>query len=79
MAAKCAHEGSDLPMTVGYRVAATLSSGSPAVAPRHVGRCPGFIDEYELFDVHRGQSFDPCPAHLLHVLALLLAGVQVFF
>ena len=78
-AAQRADKGRDLPVAVGRRTQATPPSGSAAVAPRHVGRGPGFIDEYELFCVHRGQSFDPCPARRDHVLAFLLAGVQGFF
>ena len=78
-AAQRAYEGSDLPVAVRSRTQATLPAGSAAVAARHIGRCPGFIDEYELFCVHRGQSFDPCQARLDHVLAFLLAGVQGFF
>jgi hypothetical protein len=66
-------------MPVRCRVDATLTSGGTPVASRHARRYPGFIDEYELFDFHRGQRLLPRFSRLLHVLAFLLAGVQGFF
>jgi hypothetical protein len=44
-----------------------------------VGRCSRFINEYKLSYVHPRQCFSPCSPRLLHVLALLLAGMQSFF
>jgi hypothetical protein len=41
-----------------------------------VGRCSRFINEYKLSYVHPRQCFSPCSPRLLHVLALLLAGMQ---
>ena len=78
-AAQSAHKGRCLPMPVRPRVEATPTSGRTPVAARHAGRYPRFIDKHELFDFHRGQRLPPGAARPLHVLALLLAGVQRFF
>src|ERR1035441_3671742 len=78
-ATQSAHKGRCLPMSMWRRTDAALASGSTPVAPGHVGRSPRFIEEHELFYVHRWQSLDPRAARLLYVLAFLLAGVQGFF
>jgi len=78
-AAQSADKGCRLPMSVGCRVEATLTSGRAPVASRHARRYPGFIDKDELFDFHRGQRLLPGFARPLHVLAFLLVGVQGFF
>lgn len=78
-AAQSAHKGRRFPMPVRRRVEAAPASGRAPVTSRHAGRCPRFIDEHELFDFHRGQRLPPRAARPLHVLALLLAGVQRFF
>ena len=68
-----------LPIAIGGRCDAALPPGRAAIAPRHVGRGPGLIDEHELSCVHvRLHRVPGAPRHL-HVLALLLAGVQSFF
>ena len=69
----------DVPVAMWRRTDAALASGSTPVAPGHVSRSPRFIEEHELFYVHRWQSLDPRAARLLYVLAFLLAGVQSFF
>jgi len=79
VAAQGAHKSRRLPMSVRRRVDTTLAAGGTPVASRHARRYPSFIDEYELFDFHRGQRLRPCFTRPLHVLALLLAGVQGFF
>jgi len=79
MAAQAGDKGRRLPIAEGGRTDASSASGGTAMASCHVGRCPGFVNKYELLDVHRRLSFTPCAPRRLHVLALLLAGVQRFF
>lgn len=68
-----------LPIAIRGRCDASLSSGRATIAARHVGRGPGFIDEYEFSYVQVRLSRAPRAPRHLHVLALLLAGVQSFF
>ncbi len=68
-----------LPIAIGGRCDASLASGRAAIATRHVGRGPGFIDEHELSYVQARLYRAPGAPRHLHVLALLLAGVQSFF
>ena len=79
MVAQAGDKGRRLPIAQGRRTDASTTLGGAAIASRHVGRGPGFIDKYQLFDVHRRLRFTPCAPRCLHVLALLLAGVQRFF
>ena len=72
-------KGGRLPIAIGSRSDASLPSGRAAIAPRHVCRGPGFIDEHELSYVHVRLCRVPGAPRHLHVLALLLAGVQSFF
>jgi hypothetical protein len=66
-------------MAVRGRSDTALPPWSTPLAPRHAGGCPRFIDKHQLFEVHPGLRFTPCAPRRLHVLALLLAGVQGFF
>ncbi len=79
MVAQAGDKGRRLPTAQGRRTQASATLGSATIAPCRVGRGPGFIDKYQLFDVHRRLRFTPCAPRCLHVLALLLAGVQRFF
>ena len=72
-------KGRGLPIAKGRRTHAAAALGGTAVAARQIGRGPGFIDEYQLCDVHRRLRFGPRLPRRLHVLAFLLAGVQGFF
>ena len=72
-------KGRRLPITERRRSDASTALGSTAIASRHVGRGPGFIDKYQLFDVHPRLIFTPRASRCLNVLALLFAGVQRFF
>ena len=76
---QCAHEGGCLPVAVGGRTDTAAALRRSAIGAGHIGGSPGFIDEYELFYVHRGQRFQPRFARQLHVRPILLAGVQRFF
>jgi hypothetical protein len=79
MVAQAGNKGRGLPIAEGRGSDAATAFGSPAIASRHVGRGPGFINKYQLFQVHRRLRFTPGAPRRLHVLALLLAGVQGFF
>jgi len=79
LATQAGDKGGGLPIAKGRRSDAAAALGGTAIAPCHVGRGPGFIDENQLFQVHRRLRLGPCPPRGLHVLAFLLAGVQGFF
>ncbi len=74
-----ADEGGGLPMPVGHRRPAALAAPRPAVAPRHLGRGPGFIDEDQPLGFEIGLSLEPVLPTTHNVRALLLAGVRGFF
>ena len=75
---KSSGEGCRFPVAKRCRADAALPFGGSSIASRHAGRCPCFIDEYELFNIHAQLRFKPCFARRLHGLAFLLAGVQSF-
>ena len=79
MVAQAGNKGGCLPIAEGRRIDASTTPGRTAIASRHVGGGPRFINKYQLIDVHRRLRFTPCQSRCLHVLALLLAGVQRFF
>jgi len=79
MAAQAGNKGGSLPIAQRRRIDTSTALGGAAIVSRHVGRGPGFIDEYQLFDVHCLLRFTPGQPRRLHVLAFLLAGVQRFF
>ena len=76
---KRADEGGGLPVTMGHRGTAPLAAPCPAIAPRHLGRGAGLVDEDQPLrdQVRLGVEPGVAPAH--NVRALLLAGVCVFF
>ena len=76
---KSSDEGCRFPVAKRCRADAALPFGGSSIASRHAGRCPCFIDEYELFNIHAQLRFKPCFARRLHGLAFLLAGVQSIF
>src|ERR1700679_2062829 len=77
--AQSGNEGRRLPIAEGCRIDASTALWSAAIASRHVGRSPCFVNEYQLFHVHLRLRLMPCQPRRLHVLALLFAGVQRFF
>jgi len=79
MVAQAGNEGRRLPIAEGCRIDASTALGGTAVASRHIGCSPGFVNKYQFFEVHRRLCFIPCQPRRLHVLAFLLAGVQRFF
>ena len=79
MEAQAGYKGCRLPIAERCRINASTTLGCTSIVSRHVGRGPGFIDKDQPFDVHPWLRFTPGAARGLHVLALLLAGVQGFF
>lgn len=79
MMAQPGNKGRRFPIAEGCRIDASTALGSAAIASGHVGRGPGFINKYQLFNVHRRLCLMPCQPGRLYVLALLFAGVQRFF
>ena len=77
--AQAGDEGGGVPMPLRGRPEASLTSRGAAIAPRQVGGRPRFIQKYELSQIQNGLPLDPGAPRRLHVLALLLAGVQRFF
>src|ERR1039458_3203360 len=46
LVAQASHKGGDFPMAVRGRSDTALSPRGTSIAPRHAGRCPGFIDKH---------------------------------
>ena len=76
--AKRDDEGGGLPVTMGHRGTAPLAAPCPAIAPRHLGRGAGLVDEDQTLGVEIGLRLEPCPTATRNVRALLLAGVRGF-
>ena len=78
--AQSGYERGGLPMPMRHGSDAALSSGRSPIAASHVGAGPSLIQEDQLRRIQGrlkgGLPFMPC---LLHVGAILLAGVQGFF
>jgi hypothetical protein len=49
------------------------------MAPCHLGRGPGLVDEDQALGVQIGLALEPGPTTTQNVGALLLAGVRGFF
>ena len=79
MVAQTGYKGRGLPIAERCRSHASATLGGTSIVPRQVGRGPSFVNKYQLFEVHPRLRFTPGAARCLHVLALLLAGVQGFF
>lgn len=72
-------ESGRLPVPVRDCRYTALSSGRASVTAGHVGTGPGFIQKNQLGAVQHWLASPPFTTRLLHVGALLLAGVQGFF
>jgi hypothetical protein len=66
-------------MAMGYRSAAALAPRRPAMAPRHLGRGAGLVDEDQPLGLQIGLGFEPGLPATENVRPLLLAGVRGFF
>ena len=68
-----------LPVAMGHRRPTALTARRPAIAPGHLGRGPGLVDEDELLGVETGLGVDPELAAGNDIRPLLLGGVRGFF
>ena len=66
-------------MAVRHGRPAALSPGCPTVAPGHLGRGAGLVDEDEAFRLQLGLYLEPGQPPLPDVRPLLLGGVRRFF
>ena len=74
-----ADEGGRLPVPVRDRGTAAGAAFRAAIAPRHLGRGAGLVDEDQPLGLQIGLGLEPGPAAVGHVRPLLLAGVCRFF
>ena len=72
-------EGGDLPVTAGRVTSDPLALGAPAVAPHHVGRHAGLVDEDQPSGGEPRLHRLPVEARLDEVRPQLLGGEQAFF
>ena len=63
-------------MTMRYADAQTLPFWGPAVAPRHIGRSPGLVDEDEPVRVEVGLTVEPGFPPRQDVGTILLRGMR---
>jgi hypothetical protein len=66
-------------MPVRHGADQTLTFWRPTVRGRHIGRGPGFVQEYEAARVQLRLKLGPDPARLDDIGALLFLRAQVFF
>ena len=66
-------------MAVGIAHAQALTLAAPAMAARHVGRGPGFVDENQLVRVQIELAVEPVMAPLQDVGTVLLDRVTGLF
>jgi len=72
-------KGSGLPMAVRDGGAAALAALRAAVAPGHLGRGAGLVDEHQSFRIEARLCLQPNLTLARDVRSLLLAGVCGFF
>jgi hypothetical protein len=69
-------EGGDLPVSMRHAGAQALATSATAVATRHVGGRPGFVDEHQPRRIEVERAIEPfLPAHQ-DTGAVLLSGVR---
>src|SRR4051812_40641823 len=71
-----ADEGGALPVAVWHRPVDPLAARAAVVAPRHVGRRPGLVDEHQPLWVPAGLSRSPCGALVGKLGPVLLFGPE---
>jgi hypothetical protein len=76
---ECADEGGGLPVSVRNRGAASGAAWRTAIAPGHLGRGAGLIDEDQSLGIEIGLRLEPGLPSTRDVRPLLLAGVRGFF
>jgi hypothetical protein len=72
------YKSSRFPMSLGRHSDAALAFWSAAIAPRHVGRSPGFNEKHQAVDVHDSLCLRLGASRREYVRAFLLPGVQSF-
>ena len=77
--AQSGDEGRRFPMSMRYAHAQSLTACAAAKAARHIGRCPGFVDEDEAFGVKIELTVEPVLPPLQDVRPILLGGVRGLF
>ena len=77
--AQARDEGGGFPMAVGHTGAQAFASSAAAMAARHIGRRPGFVDEHEPVGVEVDLVLEPVPATAQDVGPVLLGGVRGLF
>jgi len=70
------HEGRGLPVPMRHAGAQALAASAAAMTPRHVGRCPGLVDEDQPLGIEIELAIEPRLALLQDVGAILLGGVR---
>src|SRR6185503_9597116 len=70
------HEGGCFPVAVRNAGAQSLSFGRTAVAPRHVGACPSFVNENKVLGIKIELNIKPCLPPLYDIRAILLCCVS---
>ena len=73
------HEGGGLPVAVRHGGDAALPAGCAAARRGHTGAGPRLVEKDQACVIPARLLLPPFTACLLHVVALLLAGVQRFF
>ncbi len=74
-----ADEGGCLPVAMGHRCPAAFAARRAAIAPCHLGRGTGFIDEHQPLGLQVALGLEPLPQAAQNIRALLFAGVRGFF
>ncbi len=74
-----ADEGGRLPMAMGHGCPAAFAAWRAAIAPRHLGRGTGLIDEYQPLRLQLGLGLEPRPPAAQNISPLLFAGERGFF
>ncbi len=66
-------------MSMRHRRPATLTAQGSAMAPGHLGRSAGLVNEHQPLGLQIGLGVEPGLPAALDISSLLLAGVRGFF
>ena len=77
--AECCHKGRGFPVPVRHVGHEPLAFAAPAPQRRHVGLCPGLVNEDQPPDGDARLVFPPGHALSCNIRPLLLGGVNAFF
>ena len=76
---KCCDEGHGFPVTVGHLGLAPLANRRPAAQGRHIGFCPGFINENQTRRINLPLVFPPQFPAACDLWPQLFGGQNAFF